>query len=533
MSHDTGIRLLIDRVLPRARELMIQMSNASWEQNTVGSPEAAQKAAQIGRELKTYFSDPTVFAEIKQWVDEGGAADPALNRQLAQLYRSYLSNQISPEEIRETVERQNELRQLFATFRSTYQGKEISDNALGEVFRNENNSALRKEAWLASKQIGALAAEKIRELARLRNRIARRLGFRDYFAMVLESQEIDEQELLESLDRLRQTSDAAFRAEKAALDAELAERFGVKPEEIMPWHYADPFFQSAPAGKGGPNVDQYFADKEIAQLSVDFYDTVGLEVRDILERSDLYERPGKMQHAFCMNVDRQGDVRILCNLKPTQRWMGTQLHELGHAVYDKYIDPGIPWLLRRPAHTMTTEAIAMLFGRLTNNAHWLTVFVGVPEGEAETAAAYLHRQERRSQLIFSRWGMVMTHFERELYANPEQELSKVWWDLVSSLQLVPKPEGEGRATDWASKIHVANYPVYYHNYILGELTASQLQAYLQRDLGERWMMTDEAGAWLWKRIFRPGNLLPWNERLAKATGERLNPQHFVDQFVGV
>ncbi|MFZ5826989.1 MAG: M2 family metallopeptidase [Bacillota bacterium] len=532
MSRDGAIQQVIDRILPRAQELMIQMSYASWEQNTAGTAEAAQKAAQIGRELKSYFADPTVFAELKLLKEAGGAEDPRLNRQLAQLYRSYLANQISPEEIAETVERENELRQLFATFRATYQGRQISDNELGEVFRSESDSAKRQEAWLASKQIGAQAAEKVRELARLRNRIARRLGFRDYFDMVLQSQEIDEQELLATFDRLRQTSDAAFRAEKGALDSELAERFGVKPEEIMPWHYADPFFQSAPAGKGGPNVDQYFAGKDIAQLSVDFYDTVGLEVRDILERSDLYERPGKMQHAFCMNVDRKGDVRILCNLKPTQRWMGTQLHELGHAVYDKYIDPGIPWLLRRPAHTMTTEAIAMLFGRLTNNAHWLTAFAGVPVAEAQAAAEYLHRQERRSQLIFSRWGMVMTHFERALYADPDQDLGKVWWDLVSGLQLVRRPEGEERATDWASKIHVANYPVYYHNYILGELTASQLQAYLEKDLGDRWMMTDEAGAWLWKRIFRPGNLLPWNDRMQQATGERLNPQHFVDQFVG-
>jgi peptidyl-dipeptidase A len=531
MSRDTAVRSLIDRILPRARELMIQMAHASWDQNTTGSPEAAQRAATVSRELKTYFADAAVFAELKALREQGGAEDPVLHRQLEQLYRSYLANQISSEEIQETVARENELRQLFATFRATYRGEAISDNALAEVFRSENDSARRKEAWLASKQIGAQAAEKVRELARLRNRIARRLGFRDYFAMVLDSQEIDEQELFDVLERLRQASDAAFRAEKAALDAELAKRFGVPADQIQAWHCADPFFQSAPAGIGGPDVDSFFAGKDLAQIAMSSYDAIGLEVRDILARSDLYERTGKMQHAFCMNVDRQGDVRILCNLKETQRWMSTLLHELGHAVYDKYIDPGIPWLLRRPAHTMTTEAIAMLFGRLTNNAHWLSAFAGVPADEARAAAAFLRRQEKREQLIFSRWGMVMTYFERALYADPDQDLGTIWWELVEKLQLVPKPDGAGRATDWAAKIHIANYPVYYHNYILGELTASQLQAYLEKDLGETWMLTDEAGAWLWQRIFRPGNLLPWNERLARATGEKLNPQHFVDQFV--
>ena len=35
-----------------------------------------------------------------------------------------------------------------------------------------------------------------------------------------------------------------------------------------------------------------------------------------------------------------------------------------------------------------------------------------------------------------------------------------------------KPEGRNMP-DWATKIHVALYPCYYHNYLLGELLASQ------------------------------------------------------------
>ena len=48
--------------------------------------------------------------------------------------------------------------------------------------------------------------------------------------------------------------------------------------------------------------------------------------------------------------------------------MSTQLHELGHAVYDTYLDfENTPYLLREPAHIFTTEAIAMLFGRFASN----------------------------------------------------------------------------------------------------------------------------------------------------------------------
>lgn len=532
MANDEAIQQLIDQVLPAIRDLSIRESLAGWERDITGDPAAAAKAAELAQRLWTLYADPAVFARLRQFREAGGAKDPVLNRQLEQLYWDCLEHQLTRDEIRELVERQTEISQLFNNFRATYQGRSVSDNELGEVLREENDSTLRQEAWEASKQIGAQAAEKVRELARARNRIAHRLGFRDFFAMKLASQEIDETELMATLEGLRSESDAAYRAEKAVLDAELAERFGIAPSELMPWHYADPFFQRAPQGAGGPDLERYFAQLDVEATAVKYYDRIGLEVRDILQHSDLYERPGKCQHAYCKDVDRQGDIRILANITPCQRWTTTLLHELGHAVYDKYIDPGIPWLLHCPAHTMTTEAVAQLMGRLTNNALWLAAYAGVPEAEAWAAASYVKNQERRNQLIFSRWGMVMTHFERALYGDPDQDLGKVWWDLVERLQLLTRPEGSERATDWAAKIHVANFPVYYHNYVLGEMTASQCEAALVRDVGPDWPVSEQTGAWLTERIFRPGNLLRWNERLEKATGEKLNPRYHVAYLAG-
>ena len=70
----------------------------------------------------------------------------------------------------------------------------------------------------------------------------------------------------------------------------------------------------------------------LLEVAVEFFDGVGLPVESILARSDLHEREGKNQHAFCIDVDRSGDVRVLLNLKPTARWMSTVLHELGHVV---------------------------------------------------------------------------------------------------------------------------------------------------------------------------------------------------------
>ena len=79
-----------------------------------------------------------------------------------------------------------------------------------------------------------------------------------------------------------------------------------------------------------------------------------------------------------MHVDRKGDVRILANIKPNDKWMATMLHECGHAVYDKYLDVNLPYILREPAHILSTEAIALLMGRLETDPDWLIMYAGAP-----------------------------------------------------------------------------------------------------------------------------------------------------------
>ena len=83
----------------------------------------------------------------------------------------------------------------------------------------------------------------------------------------------------------------------------------------------------------------------------------------VLERSDLYPRAAKNQHAFCIDIDRDGDVRVLCNVTASSRWIETMLHEFGHATYFAEVDRTLPWTLRT-MHSLTTEGVAMMFGRL-------------------------------------------------------------------------------------------------------------------------------------------------------------------------
>ena len=153
---------------------------------------------------------------------------------------------------------------------------------------------------------------------------------------------------------------------------------------------------------------------------------------------------------------------------------------------------------------------------------------GVPAEELAGEREKLFKRRREDLLVFTRWALVMFRFEKELYADPDRDdLNRVWWDLVEELQGVPRPPGRDEP-DWAAKIHVATAPVYYHNYVLGNLIAAQLRNYLETHITQGPFYENEvAGRYLLESFFGPGARENWRDTVLRATGEHLNPDHFV------
>jgi peptidyl-dipeptidase A len=145
---------------------------------------------------------------------------------------------------------------------------------------------------------------------------------------------------------------------------------------------------------------------------------------------------------------------------------------------------------------------------------------------------------RNKLLIFSRWAQVMFRFEKGMYENPDQDLNDLWWDLVEKYQMLTRPEGRD-APDYASKIHIVVAPVYYHNYALGELFASQVHhAMAKQALGGAsphdlsYFGDKRVGDFIRREIINPGTSLSWNDLTKTVTGQRLNPKAFAQDMAG-
>jgi len=526
---------LTERLAPLERSLHL----AYWAAATDARPETSAARQQAEEALLAVLADPELFAEVDAALAGGvrgtpggfpdgsgadGDGDPLTRRALGKARLDLLARQIPADARAELVRLQAKVEAAFATVRGRVGGRELANNEIERVLASSDDERERRAAWEAGKQVGEAVADDVLALVELRNRVARGRGFRDWFAFSLATGDLDEAWLDGILDEVELATRAPFLAAKAAIDARLAARFGIGAGELRPWHYGDLFFQRYD-GDAEADLGPLLAGRDTVELTVAAYDGMGLDTRHLLDRADLRPRPGKDQHAFCLDIDRAGDIRVLANVAPGEESLDTMLHEVGHAVYDDHVDRSLPWVLRCPPQPLATEAVALMLGRLRRDPEFLVAVLGADPATAAGLARPSREVLRTGQLVFARWCLVMVRFEQAMYADPGRDLAAAWWDLVESLQGLRRPEGR-TTPDWASKIHLAVAPVYYQSYLLGELMAFQVDAAVREAVGG-FVGRPDAGAFLAERVFAPGASRTWRDLVVHATGRPLGPEAFL------
>ncbi len=516
------------------RPLEIESNRLWWEANTTGDDSAYERKERAENVLNVALANRDRFKNLTD-IRQAQVADGSLRRQIDLLYLAFLGKQLDPALMARMTAKANTIDKAFNAFRAKVGDQEMTDSQVRNVLTESKDSAERQRVWEASKAVGQAVESDIRDLVLLRNDAAKQLGFNSFHEMSLKLNEQDPGELLKLFDELDALTREPFERAKGQIDERLAKSYGITVEQLRPWHYHDPFFQESPS-VFDVDLDKIFAQVDILDVCKRFYSGIGLPIDEVIAHSDLYEKPGKSPHAFCTDIDRDGDVRVLANIVPNAYWMGTMMHELGHSVYSsKYIPDSVPYLLRGEAHILTTEGVAMMFERFPSSSQWLLdMRIKVADPKAYDQASRLKR--RNQLLIFSRWCQVMYRFEMSMYDNPAQDLNTLWWDLVEKYQGLHRPDGRNEP-DYGSKVHIVSAPCYYHNYMMGELFACQLHATIARDVLHAQDPTatvyhDNAavGKFMVEKVFTPGRSLPWNELTRFATGSPLNAKAFANEF---
>jgi peptidyl-dipeptidase A len=525
----------LDGHLPEAKRLEVAVNEAYWEAYTTGKDEAYKAAEDAEMAQRKYHSDKERYKEIKAIFDSGAVKDPLLARQIILIHNDYAENQISEELMKKMVALSTEVEKEFNVHRATVAGKEYDRNAVKDVLRNSKDGKLREEVWKSHKSIGAKIAPKVLELVNLRNEAARELGYKNYWEMQMVLQEHDPDRVTAIFEDLEAQTQKPYEEAKARMDEVLAKRLKVKVEDLRPWHYADPFMQEAPSISTF-DLDKLYEGKDLLEICKRYYKSFGLDPAPILEKSDVEPHEGKSNHAFCFTLDREKpDIRVLLNLVPNDQWMDTSLHELGHGFYDLYYDDTMPWRLREPSHILTTEGVAQMFGEMTKNPNWLRTNLDVPEDQMGPVVEAADEARILQQLTFARWSLVMFNFEKELYSNPEQDLDTLWWSLVEKFQMVKPPEDRSEP-DWATKDHIVVAPVYYHNYVMGQMFKAQVLAAIAKQEGRKDPLEvtfdgdAEAGKFIVDKVMKPGSTLHFLDLTRQITGEEFSAKAYGESF---
>jgi peptidyl-dipeptidase A len=472
------------------------------------------------RAVNRHYARPTVYRRLERLL-AANDLDAVTRRRLERLNLAYRAKQATVDLLNRITSAEAAIQETYATFRAEFDGHRAADNELEDILRTSVDSARVEAAWAARKQIGRVVSDDLRQLAHLRNEAARAIGFADYWHSQLLLDELDPERLIQILDDVEVRTREPFQAMKRDLDRHLARRFKIAQRDLRPWHYADPFFQETPE-VFAPPADPLYANKDVVEFSAETYRQLGFRNIDaILARSDLYPRDGKNQHAYAVDIDREGDVRTFLNVERNARWMGTLLHELGHTIYQDGIDrTELPYDLRDDPQGFLNEGFAMFCEQPTTNPEWLHDMVGLPLADADRLAPQLAAQDTASLLAFVRWCLSIVHFECQFYADPERDLNRLWWDLEERYQQIPRPDGRD-APDWAAKVHVATAPVYYQKYLLGRLFSSQLTRKMDTDFGGWWQGRAKTGDYIRRALFMPGARYPWPELVERVTGQPL------------
>ena len=181
--------------------------------NVEANEENEQRRIERETALSDYLADHDRFAEIEA---ARASANGVARRRLDLLRNGFLPKQM-PAALARPDHRARGVGRgaLLATSRRGRAAGAVDDNEIKQILRDSDDVEERREAWEASKTVGALVAEDVRELARLRNAAARALGYRDWFALSVATSEMDEEKLFATLDEADRATAEPFARWKA------------------------------------------------------------------------------------------------------------------------------------------------------------------------------------------------------------------------------------------------------------------------------------------------------------------------------
>jgi Peptidase family M3 len=376
------------------------------------------------------------------------------------------------------------------------------------------------------------------DLVKLRNRLARALGYDNYFAFKLRKSERMAPESLKAiLDDFIARTDGALARSLDALRAAHGD------QALRPWNLR--FFAT---GSVVRQMDPYMPFGQALRRWMDSFRRLGIQFRGAVMQLDLLDRPGKYQNGFCHTpvpawVDEHGrwvpaHVNFTSEATPNQvgsglRAINTLFHEGGHAAQFANVVQNAPCFSQEYAPTSMAyaETQSMFCDSLLEDADWLVRYARTAQGAAIPETLIRERVASRQPMraFDERSIAVVPHFEWALYELPDAALTP-----EAVLALARETEVRMLGVESPRPIlaipHLLNQEsaASYQGYLLAHMAVYQTRAFLRRTNG---YLTDNPaiGPALAEHYWKPGNSVDHDATLRNLTGEGFSARYLADE----
>eukprot|EP00536_Pseudo-nitzschia_multiseries_P002496 jgi/Psemu1/235748/estExt_Genewise1.C_330129 len=416
--------------------------------------------------------------------------------------------------------------------------KQASSVGLRTVLTTASSESVRKSAYEGLRSIGPFVCSNgFLEIVQLRNKLARMLGFEDYYDYTVTNAEgFSKSKLFEILDGLEEgTRPLMVKARKT-----LEEMHG--PKALDPWNKSYMM-----AGSVVKKMDPYFPFSKSVENYLRSYAAMKIGYSNATMTLDLLDRKNKYSNGFChwpvpawvkpdgTHVPSQANFTSLADPAAVGSGMtalNTLMHEAGHAAHFANIVQPSPLFSqeRAPTSVAYAENQSMFLDSLVGDSAWRAKYAKDLQG---TPIPFnVIEEEIRSRHPFQVFGLrsmlCVSYFEKALYELPESELTP---DKVQALadEIEIRIQGGLSPRPLLSVPHLVSDEAscYYQGYTLAEMSVHQTRKYFKDKYG---YIVDNpmVGPTLTDAYWKCGNSKPFLQIVKDLTGKELAGDDWVD-----